>query len=85
MEKMTRRISVLLTVCMLAVMLPMPAVSEEGDAPAPTQTASAPAADPASTATQAEEPVSYTHLSSSRSAGSKQISILRAPREDRQL
>ena len=63
MEKMKRWISVLLTVCMLAVMLPMPAVSEEGDAPAPTQTASAPAADPAPTATQAEE---QTSISSSQ-------------------
>ena len=63
MEKMKRWISVLLTVCMLAVMLPMPAVSEEGDAPAPTQTASAPAADPAPMATQAEE---QTSISSSQ-------------------
>ena len=60
MEKMKRWISVLLTVCMLAVMLPMPAVSEEGDAPAPTQTASAPAADPAPTTTQAEEQTSVS-------------------------
>ena len=60
MEKMKRWISVLLTVCMLAVMLPMPAVSEEGDAPAPTQTASAPAADPAPTATQTEEQTSVS-------------------------
>ena len=60
MEKMKRWISVLLTVCMLAVMLPMPAVSEEGDAPAPTQTASAPAEDPAPTATQTEEQTSVS-------------------------